>query len=76
MFDPNYDPMASLEQLQADVAQLKLNVVELARAFNHQVQFTQQLTLELSNHNAWIEAQKRHIKDLEKRLQEIEHNGW
>lgn len=76
MFNPHFDPMATLEQMQADVSQIKFNIVELARAFNHQCEFTQQLTQQIASQDAWIEKQKRHIADLNKRLEEIEHNGW
>lgn len=76
MFDPLFDPLAQLEQLQADVAQIKFNILELARAFNHQCEFTQQLTQQIASQDAWIEKQKRQIADLNKRLEELENNGW
>lgn len=76
MFDPHFDPLAQLEQIQNDLAQIKFNMVELARAFNHQVEFTQQLTNQIASQDAWIEKQKRQIADLNKRLEEIENNGW
>lgn len=76
MFDPQFDPLEQLEQLKNDSAILKMNILELARAFNHQCEFTQQLTQQIASQDAWIEKQKRQIADLNKRLEELENNGW
>ena len=75
MFDPHYDPMAILEQMQADMNLIKQNLVELARAFNHQMEFQEQLVQDLNNKHSMILTQQKQIKDLNNRLKEIENHG-
>lgn len=76
MFDPAFDPLQQLEQLQHDVAQIKFNIVELARAFNHQCEFTQQLTQQIAAQDAYIKLYKNQIASMDERLKELENNGW
>lgn len=71
MFDPSYDPMAQLEQLQTQIAVLNSDKVQLATAINHQAHALGLLNKQVA---ALVEAnnqQDQKIKLLQNQLQSI-----
>ena len=60
MFDPNYDPMAQLDELQNRFNQMQQVVEEMVRLYNTQLNQNQNLIQSIKNLN-------RRIQDLENR---------
>lgn len=76
MFNPNFDPLAELERLQAETIRLQHSMIEFARAFNHQAEFVKQLTDQLASQDTLVRMCKNRIELLENKIKELEDNGW
>lgn len=57
LIDPNFDPYEKLLELQVKTSQLERNVLELARALNHQAVIVEQL-------QQTVQEQQRAIRGL------------
>lgn len=66
MFDPNFNPLAQLQQLQTNQEVMSKSLVEIARAFNDRADVINQLVNQVNLQNAQINNLADRIQLLER----------
>jgi uncharacterized coiled-coil protein SlyX len=72
MMNPDFDPLADLEQLKKDSQQHHTNILEIARAFNNRGDQLQQLSDKVIEVCKWLNQQDLALTDLHNRLRLLE----
>lgn len=72
MYDDNFDPMATLLDLQGQVLQCSKNITQIATAFNQNRELQQQMVEQLNQMIAAINAHDVSLYDLHDRVRLLE----
>lgn len=72
MFDPNFNPLDTLEQLQKQLKQCSDNIIQLARALNARGDQQQQIIDQINQQTSAINSHDLQINDIHNRLRLLE----